>query len=395
MRAQRPQRAYKRRRQLHILLLSLLVFLAVLFWLWRTVSGTIKANNAVGKQVLLAWAPSAKTNSTKPEVVKTINSDLAFGKNRSFTLKPITAQESALLTQQDKSGITAAVCHRTLFGDIHLDPLFAFVSYYRLMGFDHIFFWYRANIAEIPRFQELYSLPYVTMTEYNGTGNKHGQGESEAMCLGEAKYAAKYDWALYIDADEYLWFNTPMSAKEFISRLDPKYTFVSFGKWMYSMRHAVKENVQDSGFDLDSFAFTAKSHCMRYANQQNQPRNFTFCPNFLGRCKILAKPAKHKRVHTHGMQAKLSWPYVIHFDTSVAHFKEWRRLLKKDLNFVKYHDPVSFNVSHGREIDLKHAMQGHELVDGKLTMHYLPDFRNWMRFVASGCREPLKKGQVS
>ena len=49
-RAQLPQRAYKRRRRLHILLLSLLIFLAVLFWLWRTVSGTIKTNTMQGHE---------------------------------------------------------------------------------------------------------------------------------------------------------------------------------------------------------------------------------------------------------------------------------------------------------------------------------------------------------
>jgi len=363
-----------KRRKIRLFFNTTFFFLVIYFWLWRTVSGVIKVNRAVeGEGLVVSWVPSAKPMQV----------------NRNFASNPITAQESLLLRQQDKSGITAAVCHRTLFGDnnVHLDPLFAFVSYYRLLGFDHIFFWYRPNIANLPHFVELRNLPYVTMTEYTGGGVEHGQAIVEEQCMSNASFAASYDWTLVIDADEYLWFHTSMSIKDFLAIYHSNYTFLSFGKWMYTMQHAVKDDVQDSGFGLDSLAFTAKSHCMRYTNQQHIPRKYTWCPSYLGRSKVLAKPAHHKKVNIHGKGFRMDWAGLMHFDTSVAHLKEWRNILGKGSRKINYRLPLAFNVSSGREIDLIHAMQAHELVDGKLTMHFDYNLHNWMRFVASGCRK--------
>jgi hypothetical protein len=59
-----------------------------------------------------------------------------------------------------------------------------------------------------PRFAELASLPYVTLTELT-KGIRHGdynQWKTEAMCLSEKRFTADYDWAMLADIDQFLWF---------------------------------------------------------------------------------------------------------------------------------------------------------------------------------------------
>lgn len=68
------------------------------------------------------------------------------------------------------------------------------------MGFDHIFMFYRPDVANLPRFEELQSLPYVTLTRQSqGTrSNYFNQDITDEMCLGQEKYAASYDWVLIV-----------------------------------------------------------------------------------------------------------------------------------------------------------------------------------------------------
>jgi len=393
MRVQRLERPYKRRQTIHLFLSVAVVIISI--WLQRTVSSAVQQHEHVGNEGLCAnqtvvgegmcaWTPSSKKiKSTKPKAPSIESNFTGFEvENRSFTLHPITAQESEALTLQDKSGITAAICHPTLFGDIPLDPLFAFVSYYRLLGFDHVFFWYQPTIANLSRFDELNRLPYVTMTPYMGHASEHGHAQVEQQCLSH--YAANYDWALNIDADEYLWFHTSMSVKEFLSNYHANYTYLSFGKWMYTMRHAVEVTDSSNLFGLDSYAFTAKSYCMHYSNHEGV-QNFTYCPSILGRSKVLVKPLHHQSVFSHGTRVKFSWNGLMHFDTRTAHLKEWRSLFRKDPK-LKVRPSVSFNESSRLDVaDLKHAFESHELVDGKLVMHYDSNLHDWMRFVGSGC----------
>jgi hypothetical protein len=95
--------------------------------------------------------------------------------NRNYISHPVTAKESSYITNmtiadakrrtEHSRPLKVAVCHPTMFGEkISLDPFFAWVSYYRLLGFDHIFLWYEDYIATLPRFAEFQALPYVTLT---------------------------------------------------------------------------------------------------------------------------------------------------------------------------------------------------------------------------------------
>jgi hypothetical protein len=127
---------------------------------------------------------------------------------RNYSRHPVTRKESAFLEQCDTSGIRVAICHPTLFvtedGTFRLDRIFGFVSYYRLLGFDHVFLWYEQNIlnstgVSAKQWETLLSLPYVTMSLYTPTGSKeereyHGQSLVQTMCREERRFAGLYDW---------------------------------------------------------------------------------------------------------------------------------------------------------------------------------------------------------
>jgi len=99
----------------------------------------------------------------------------------------------------------------------------------------------------------------------------------------------------------------------------------------------------------------------------------------------MVKPAYHKRVYIHGMNFDLRKPGLRHFDTTVAHLKEWRGILVKHRKDVTYRPPLDFNASKNEEVDMVHFERGHKRVDGKVLMHYDKRLQEWMQFVASGC----------
>jgi hypothetical protein len=154
------------------------------------------------------------------------------------------------------------------------------------LGFDHSFSWYRPDIAHRPLFDKLKALPYVTLTEYTGDGVHDGQLIVEQACLSQAKFAANYSWAFPIDLDEYLWYEWREPIYMFIANRLPDLHYVSIGKYMYTQRHAVTLERNDSGFGLDRYAFTAGSYCY-------QDHGKSYCPTWIGRAKILVKPSVH------------------------------------------------------------------------------------------------------
>lgn len=73
-------------------------------------------------------------------------------------------------------------------------------AYNKLIGFDHIFMFYRPEVANLDRFEELQSLPYVTLTEQmTGTrSNYYNQDKTDEMCIGQENYAASFDWVFIV-----------------------------------------------------------------------------------------------------------------------------------------------------------------------------------------------------
>ena len=65
---------------------------------------------------------------------------------------------------------------------------------------------YRPEIMPDPRWNELSSLPYLTLIEYLlGQREIFDQEIVEHMCWTSDEYAGSYDWVLVADPDEYLW----------------------------------------------------------------------------------------------------------------------------------------------------------------------------------------------
>jgi hypothetical protein len=82
-----------------------------------------------------------------------------------FLVHPGTSQDDAAFRASADNNITVAVCHPTLFGNITLNPVLLFVSFYCLLGFEHIFFWYKEeSLAWSPKNSLLGNLSHVMLT---------------------------------------------------------------------------------------------------------------------------------------------------------------------------------------------------------------------------------------
>jgi Glycosyl transferase family 2 len=277
--------------------------------------GQLLGFHQVGEDILRNYLIDAASS------VDASNNDKIIGiqwKNRNYMMHPVTETESNFISNMTTvehakkmnhttNNLKVAVCHPTMFGDIVLDTHFAWVSYYRLLGFDHIFLWYEGNISKLPRFDELAALPYVTLTLRNNSGSKevyHGQSRVEKECFAMANHS-RFDWALAIDVDEYIWFQKPQSIQNFLAHYESQgYTYISLGKHHYSTRHVYNGTMTttarqqeeaapaDAGFGLEQYPYTPGPYC--YGNRGNSK-----CPTWTGRCKVLAKPSKFPSVDIH------------------------------------------------------------------------------------------------
>jgi hypothetical protein len=184
-----------------------------------------------------------------------------------------------------------------------------------------------------------------------------------------------------VDADEYLYLKKRVNIKEFLLQHYPQYDYLSFGKWMYTQLHVVPVD-EDSGFDLDRFGFTAKSYCY---NSVALKKNFSYCPGWLGRSKVLAK--RNVNPPLHGFETSIQKQYfkTIHFDTSMAHIKEWNSILNNLPLPSLRKRTSSFKVSSNKQVLAHGWPDGYPNENGTLTWTHDTDMEDWNRFVASGC----------
>lgn len=265
-----------------------------------------------------------------------------------------------------------------------------FIAYNRLLGFDHIYMFYRPEMTEVPRFEELKSLPYVTLTlNEDGTRvNYYNQWQTEILCLSEQKYAAKYDWALLADIDEYLWFAERIGIKEFLTRPSSQnLTYISFAKRMYTLDHrtdmqTVNHTIDMSSKSSDNFAlskypFYIDHFCFHKGHRRGDP----ICPTWRGRSKVIVRPQFHTVMDTHGT-IKQPDPAngTIHLSSEQAHFMEWPEIFAK--HNVTKRDPVDFFVQTEDQVHI-HNLQLAFKADatGNLRMQYDDKLEDWFRFV--------------
>jgi hypothetical protein len=223
---------------------------------------------------------------------------------------------------------------------------------------------------------ELKALPYVTLTEYTGGGVHDGQKEVERACLSRAEFAGNFTWAFPIDLDEFLWYKQREPIYKLIAHELKDLNYVSIGKYMYTHRHAVTLERNDSGFGLDRYAFTAKSYCYRKSGRP-------YCPTWLGRSKVLVKPSVHKVAMIHGYKNLHREVGGIHLLPEDVHLKEWKY---NPLVTTVRTNRETFFVSGGEQVDTHWTMESHNRTkDGLVPFSFDDKLQDWFRFVAQGC----------
>ena len=179
-----------------------------------------------------------------------------------------------------------------------------------------------------------------------------------------------------------------------------QYTYLSFGKWMYTQQRAARQSSRmrsgnqsssilesDAGFGLDLFAFTAETYCFGRSGHSHWP-------SWTGRCKVMARPAYHPQWDLHDFSSIILEKNMqaIHFDaangTSIAHINEWSFLATKDPDLqAEFQTPGStFTVPRGSPTGTVFPFKAHKLTKaGETELSWDSTLHNWFSFVASGC----------
>jgi len=286
------------------------------------------------------------------------------------------------------SNVTAAVCFKTLFGDIDLGIVLQWAAYNRLLGFDHIFMFYRPEVTSLERFDELQSLPYLTLTEQTGGTRKsyYDQWRTEKMCLNKPEFAANFDWAMVADIDEYLKFSHPMGVKQFLQQND-HLTYLSLGKYMYSLDHRVDAELKNHKIDTssnDHFAVSRYPFYMKHYCYHHRRKSKAICPTWRGRAKVIVRPKYHGKIDVHGNIANLREKdglKAVHPDTE-AHFMEWPEIFARH-DVTRHPQPQSFTVQNYDEVHIHDIKKAFNPIDkkGNYLVEYNGELQSWFDFV--------------
>lgn len=233
--------------------------------------------------------------------------------------------------------IKVAACHKTLFGNVDLISVLEWVVYNRLLGVDHFRIYYMDDIVNKTGFAELQALPYVQMelnTEvevisihrdndffktYRRVGFKENsqwkkwaknkaaaaQRMTDKFCLQDM--AGQFDWVMFMDADEYLWFQEPTTLKQQLVAFPNTTSYLSFGKYIYTTNFQEPQyrdhSHKVSAFSMADFPFTLGPFCedkVVHNNRSGYPN--PICPAGAGRSKVIVRPSEHKDrdIEVHG-----------------------------------------------------------------------------------------------
>ena len=194
-----------------------------------------------------------------------------------------------------------------------------------------------------------------------------GQEESEKRCIQLAR-SQNYDWALFIDADEFLWIHNHTTLKEFLRIHDDK-TYLSFGKWMYSKTVAVKGVDDIGGYGLNEHPFTPRTYC--YGRKGKD-----MCPTWVGRAKVMVRPELYEKVGVHGDPKGKEGS--IHFLTNVSHLKEYPGIANVQGDH-EYRRPETYSTY---KFDTHAFREAHPKdPDGSIAIYYDRELEPWLKFV--------------
>ena len=289
--------------------------------------------------------------------------------------------------------MTAAICHKTLFGEIDLWTVIDWAVYHRLLGFDKIVISYTADMIRREGFDLLQSLPFVNLilnvqgyqavdrvghfVDQNETvrKNKLSQQDMIVKCLTED--AKDYDWVLLSDADEYLWFNKTIGVKDFLSTFDPNVTYLSFGKEMYTISYTVESAQHRRGpFFLEEYPFFTGKFCSEHSRQNRT------CAGAPGRSKVMVKPAHHNWVAIHGFtndEERYEGAFVV--PGQWALLREWRGSNNPHHERKSVMPRETFNINRVGQIHVHSPRQ--YFWNGTAKVYYDASNKDWFDYVAS------------
>lgn len=377
--------------------------------------------------------PSAKQDSQsysqRQLSVNDRNRPASLRSNDSYSSNTTSILELAKsFVEPSRSNITAAICYKTLFGNIDVRLVLQWVSFHRLLGFDHFFFFYRTNEFfddNLLYFRILRNLPFVTMKHWT-RGNRndyYDQRGSEDFCL--KSLARNYSWVLTADIDEYLRLPNGMGIKDFLSLYDDKYDYLSFGKFLYTLDHRVeakidkftkylirndattlemdmhyKLQVDDHEFVFTRYPFYMKYFCYHYGKGRTRNLGDPICPIWKGRAKVMVKPAIYSHINVHGVYTfPEDVPTAEHFHPDYVHLMEWPHIfsehnvslhyLYRSRNVTKTAIPP-FTISSEDDVHIHNLEKGFQKnAYGNYTVYYDDELVEYFEFVKNrGRKDP-------
>jgi Glycosyltransferase family 92 len=321
-----------------------------------------------------------------------------------------TSSVNSLRGRHSHKPVTAAICHKTLFGaHMNLTMVDAWVDYNLRLGFDHVYVWFMPEMRNYTGFDALAANPRLTLIE-NRQAHEVPLDDKETVIVGPLDQQAiervclkmtkrNYSWVMLADVDEYLRFNTHQTLKDFL-RKHHSYNYLSLGKQVYTLTDKVAGDNS-----LSSYPFHAGPFCLSHFNKHNknktdtysrwwrawrkrrdwrERRSRSYCPTWLGRSKTIVRPSHHKYVLIHGYKQHLYRALgQKHFDTSEAHFMEWSHLFDTYTN-VRVRAPRDYVVSSQDEVSIHDLDEAHRPnANGTWPIYHDPTVKPWFDYVNS------------
>lgn len=205
------------------------------------------------------------------------------------------------------------------------------------------------------------------------------------MCLGERKFAGKYDWVMVNDIDEYLWFTDHIGVKEFLSRQPAHFTYMSLPKRMYTLDHRTDfeaknhkiDMTQLNEFAVSQYPFYVDDFCYHMGRNRGNP----FCPTWRGRAKVIVRPRFHTKIDVHGNIANPNPENgTIHFSKDQARFMEWPAVFAK--HNVTKRNTADFFVLEEDDVHIHNLARGFKAdKNGMFRLQHDKDLKDWFHFV--------------
>lgn len=269
------------------------------------------------------------------------------------------------------------------------------LAYNHLLGFDHVFMFYRPEMKNVSRIDVLRALPFVTLSEWTGgtLENYYDQRATERLCLSDQKFARSYDWAMIADIDEYLWLPEVYDGvKAFLQQEAQNMTYLSFGKYMYTLDH--RTDTAANNYKLDAMAKDSPFVFSQYPFYMNYfcygiRIGEAICPTWRGRAKVIVKPANHQWIDVHGIYPHpINITGAVHYHPELGHFKEWPHIFD-DHNITK-RQPQCFTVEEEEDVhihNMKRAFNTYK--NGTYLVKYDDRLQQWFHRVINRARVPV------